>query len=270
MNGSERTLIETMEHDKVGRVTRRVTQPRGYALETGILAPFPFYAITDHRGMKVSKNRTGGLEIPGDTYTYTYDLSGNLLSASNRHGTVSRTVTGDGLLLGDAGGSFSYDDDRRIKTMGSTSYSYTSDGLLASAGGPGGLTYSWAYNSFALPTGWTFPGGSETRTYDADRRLKERSVAGSGFTHRETLTYDNRGKVVAERRSSASMAYDGVGNLVEMIHTAGSPSPKVIREFRTVNGFGQLLAARGQTSHGIRAALHPRWAASLVFPRCNV
>ena len=30
------------------------------------------------------------------------------------------------------------------------------------------------------------------------------------------------------------------------------------------------LAARGQTPHGIRAALHPRWTASFVSRHCNV
>ena len=30
------------------------------------------------------------------------------------------------------------------------------------------------------------------------------------------------------------------------------------------------LAARGQASHGIRAALHPRWTASLACPYCNI
>ena len=33
---------------------------------------------------------------------------------------------------------------------------------------------------------------------------------------------------------------------------------------------GRCLAARGQTSHGVRGALHPRWAAALcVAPRTN-
>ena len=32
----------------------------------------------------------------------------------------------------------------------------------------------------------------------------------------------------------------------------------------------ERLAARGQTSHGIRGALHPRWTATLVCPNCNV
>ena len=236
------TLMETMEHDRVGRVTRRVIEPRRHAAEIGFLAPFPFYPMTDGRGMDDSTSTAPGLLIPGDTITYAYDLSGNLLTATNRNGTVSRTVTGDGLLLSDAGGSFAYDSDRRVTRMGSTSYGYTSDGLLASARGPGGLEYTWSYDSLALPTAWRFPQGGETRTYDADRRLKERTVASGAITHRrEQLSYDDRGKVVAERHSSDGMSYDAVGNLIGMTHRVGSPFRKLVREFRVVNGFGQLL-----------------------------
>ena len=39
---------------------------------------------------------------------------------------------------------------------------------------------------------------------------------------------------------------------------------------RARSPFESPLAARGQTSHGIRGALHPRWTASPACPYCNV
>lgn len=47
--------------------------------------------------------RAGGVggpggSVPGDTLTYTYDVMGNMLTAQNRHGTITRSYYLDGLL----------------------------------------------------------------------------------------------------------------------------------------------------------------------------
>ena len=55
------TLMETMEHDRVGRVTRGVIEPRRHAAEIRFLAPFPFYSMTDQRGMEDSTGAAPGL-----------------------------------------------------------------------------------------------------------------------------------------------------------------------------------------------------------------
>jgi RHS repeat-associated protein len=97
---TNRNLRTVMAYDAANRLVSRVMPPAVYASETcgqhGLLFPctyrFPLYPNAP----------SSGLTVPGDTATFTYDASGNLLTANNRAARIRRTYTPGGLLATDS------------------------------------------------------------------------------------------------------------------------------------------------------------------------
>ena len=243
--GTPVPVHDTLRYDALNRLVERVTAEKFYAADTtAMVAPFPYYS-------------PAGLTIRADRATFAYDAAGNLLSAVNGYASVARTYTRDGLVatetqrirrfrdpgIADPGYAqsyalaYAYDRDRRrieirhpaILGGGITRYAYAvRTGLLSTLTGPGGHIYGFSYDANGRLSGRTFPGASETLSYDLDGLLTARSMAGSGVPLlSESLLYDHRGKVVRELGSSTDMAYTGLGHLKRMFHSPGIvPRPR--------------------------------------------
>ena len=245
-------------YDALNRLVERVTPEKFYAADTtAMVAPFPYYS-------------PAGLTIRADTATFAYDAAGNLIRADNGYASVARTYTRDGLVatetqrirryrdpgIADPGYAqsyalaYGYDRDRRrievrhpaILGGDTTHYAYAArTGLLSTLTGPGGHIYGFSYDANGRLSGRTFPGASETLSYDLDGLLTARSMAGSGVPLlSESLIYDHRGKVVREIGSSTDMAYTGLGHLKRMSHSPGIVSRYTVETFEP-NGLGLVL-----------------------------
>ena len=255
--GTPVPVHDTLRYDALNRLVERVTPAKFYAGESGRVAPFPYYS-------------PAGLTIRADTATFAYDAAGNLIRADNGYASVARTYALDGLVatetqrirrfrdpgIADPGYAqsyalaYGYDRDRRrieirhpaILGGGITRYAYAvRTGLLSTLTGPGGHTYTFSYDANGRLAGRTFPGASETLSYDRDGLLTARSMAGSGVPLlSESLTYDHRGKVVREIGSSTDMAYTGLGHLKRMFHSPGIV-PRPTHETLEPNGLGLVL-----------------------------
>ena len=255
--GTPVPVHDALVYDALNRLVERVTPAKFYAGESGRVAPFPYYS-------------PAGLTIRADTATFAYDAAGNLIRADNGYASVMRTYALDGLVatetqrirrfrdpgIADPGYAqsyalaYGYDRDRRRTTIthpailggGVMRYAYAArTGLLSTLTGPGGHIYGFSYDTNGRLSGRTFPGASETLSYDLDGLVTARSMAGSGVPLlSESLTYDHRGKVVRETGSSTDMAYTGLGHLKRMFHSPGIV-PRPTHETLEPNGLGLVL-----------------------------
>jgi RHS repeat-associated protein len=155
-----------------------------------------------------------------DTFTYTYDNTGNLVSASNHYG----------------GYSYSYDDAGRMQTQTD----------------PFGLTLTYSYDGNGNTTQVVDSlGGHLFSTYDADNRLTNRQFAipkqvalaiGLSYTPDGQLAgltrYSDLGSTIV---SASAYTYDNAGNLTHLQHrnAAGGILADYVYTYDNAN---QLLA----------------------------
>ncbi|WP_420125620.1 RHS repeat-associated core domain-containing protein [Longimicrobium sp.] len=97
---SDRGLRTVMRYDAANRMISRVMPAAVYAAET-CAAHGPLFPCT-YRFPLYPNHASGGLTVPGDTATFTYDAAGNLLTANNRAARIRRTYTPGGLLATDS------------------------------------------------------------------------------------------------------------------------------------------------------------------------
>ncbi len=203
------TSANTTSYDALNRVVQRVVPAQG----TGGLVKYTY-----------------GTSFLADTVTYTYDVAGNMLTASNDFARIARTYNLNGTMAADtervresdsASTSFShvyglrygYDLEGRRLWMkhpavlagasDSVGYAYdATTGLLASVRDPSGNRFGFAYDAAlrlqsdtaVMTTGTTL---LETRSYDNESRLVGRHETQSGVTVvQDTMSYDARNKVL--------------------------------------------------------------------------
>ena len=200
----------------------------------------------DDAGLLVSKTEPGGLAT-----TYAYDAVGLLDEVTTPNGHTSSRVYDDAgaLLEIDYFGSaddvaFTYDDVGRRVTMddatGTTSYSYTDAGQMASVQDGNGGILAYEYDDAGQLTTVTYPGNRDVDyTYDSAGQMT--SVSGwatgvteyaytpDGYLHTredpngvtETRSYDANGQLtsIIDQTSSVviaeyAYAYDDAGQLI--------------------------------------------------------
>ena len=169
----------------------------------------------------VTSVTTSGLATAGGTTgtvtsTYGYDEADRLTSwtATPSGGTATTQTYGydnAGNMTSDNGVSYTYDArDELVSGSNGTTYAYTADGDLQSAGSTG-----YAFDAY----GQQITAGTSGNTWDALNRVVtagEQNGSGAG----EALTYEGlTGEVAAD--SSASYSRDPAGNITGVNATAG-------------------------------------------------
>ncbi len=243
--------IVMQKYDALNRLTNRILPPDTTAQETCsgctnnaavVFAVFPYFATVLPGG-----STNANLIIQGDTSTFTYDAAGRMASAINHDAQVWRSYYANGALhverdslrvydpadtMAGTWGyhpftlSYSYDlSGRRTAVDSATTqtYHYNALGMLDSTTGFDGAHHAFAYDAAGrLIHRATGTGVSESRAYDDDDRMTERS----NNTYDDHYGHDARGKVTRALSSistgyitsyssdSADMVYDGFGALV--------------------------------------------------------
>ncbi|MDR0787464.1 MAG: hypothetical protein LBG44_06315 [Gemmatimonadota bacterium] len=265
-----------MTYDALNRVSRRVIPTKSYATEfisayPGDTIPWMLQgASTQGWQFPVPAFSPGGLTIPADTQSYTFDPSGNLLTANNRYARVSRSYYPGGALKTDSsairdysgtgfstyryGLSFSYDrDGRRIQmqhpsvlSTGTTAYQYyATTGELQTITDPNGTPYTYNWNVNSLPTGIQTPAGTDDLTWDNDGRLTELAVLGI-YGKGMIESYDAMG------RRTKSTTYDALGSVTKATQwdTRGALRLRLTEDF-TRDPFGNALSSLSYTPEDI-------------------
>ena len=161
----------------------------------------------DAIGHIIQKTETvGGITA---TYGYAYDVAGRLTGVTRNGTTLSSYVydsNGNRTSATGIGGSVSatYDDQDRLLTCGSATYSYTSNGELLSKNAGGQIT-AYQYDALGSLTAATLPGGTAIAyVIDGRNRRIGKSVDGvlaQGFLYRGQLhplaELDGAGNVVS-------------------------------------------------------------------------
>jgi len=214
----------SMAYDALNRPERRIVPSVSYAeLQSGVLS-FPKYSV--------------GLTIRGDTATFAYDVMGNIVTANNGDAQVARTYNLTGTVETDTlrirtytgvnfsrhvyGLRYGYDRNGRRRwlkhpgslapsaTQDSVGYGYNDFGQLASVRDILGNRFEFFYDAQARLDSVAYPGGVwEKRFYDAVGRMYRRQqrspIVGTdsgflgGVIHDDTLTFDQRGRILTSR-----------------------------------------------------------------------
>jgi RHS repeat-associated protein len=211
-----------MNYDRLGRLKERIipavtTAREQLDLSSTYFTSFPVFPNAAN----------GGLTIPSDTETFLYDNLGNLVKAVNRDATVIREYYPNGALRKDStivaglavvgamhGLRYEYDRNGRRTALhqnGGVKQSYTwspTTGELTSIQDVLGKNYLFSYTAHGELKTIAYPNGvTETREYDLNGRLKNRS-GGPGGMLNASFTYDQRGKVLGD------YYYSGLGYLL--------------------------------------------------------
>jgi RHS repeat-associated protein len=186
--------------------------------------------------------------------TFTYDVSGNVLTADNLFAHVRRTYNPNGTIATDTlriattdstrndfsqhvyGIAYNYDRSGRRLSMalpgelggGTVAYAYDGKrGQLESIVDADGTRYALRYDQMGRLSSLVRRAGLtdsilETRTYDLDSRQITRVQQAAGTTlHSDVLTYDARGKVLHQVGPGGNddLSYDRLGQLVSSLIT---------------------------------------------------
>ncbi|HUN34614.1 MAG TPA: LamG-like jellyroll fold domain-containing protein [Trebonia sp.] len=199
----------TMAYDADGREAA-YTQPGGVTVSYGY----------DAEG-NLQQETGSGADAPTAAQSFTYDQAGDMLTADT-------SAAGSSPATSEA---FTYNDRGEVLTAsgsaGSTSMSYTSDGLLASVTDAAGTT-SYSYDDADRLSGLSDPatGASLTYGYTSDE-LTSVSYGSGGDTR--TYGYDGLGRLTSDTLAapggttlaSITYGYDANGNLTSK-DTAGT------------------------------------------------
>jgi RHS repeat-associated protein len=283
---SERT---TWQYDALGRVTLLTQANQTRATHTydagGNLTRVAHVQSDDtvlssfDYGYDAAGNRTGVVEANGDRVTWSYDATYQL-TRERRDGDNSYDITytydpvGNRLTKVDSGAttSYTYDAANQLSTEDDgttvTTYAYDDSGnnTLQNAGGAV-TTYAWdGENRLAAIA--LADGAVQTMTYDATglRRKKQTAAGVTRFVWdgrdvlletngnwttqaRYTLTPDDLGLLVAQRRNGTSAFYhgDALGSAVGLTDT-----DETLTDSYRYFAFGDTLTSSGSTVNPFR------------------
>ena len=184
----------------------------------------------------------------GRTIKYKYDADGNRTSVVDSAGTESATYSANNLDQYTTVGSttYTYGSDGNILTMtngsGTTTYAYASDGQLASSTGPAG-TFTYSYNAVGELNSYTVNGvrtnlllngaGNVVAAYDASGNLLANYQYGLGLVSQQ-----------GPAGLSSFYNFDLAGNTTAITNSTGTTSNTY-----TYLPFGEQLSASGSGSN---------------------
>lgn len=244
----------TQSFDRLNRLSGRIVAAKTYArqecqgLPAGPLSPGSTAAIECFLVFPYFPNRLDlGLDVPGDTLHFAYDVAGNLTEADNRYARIRRHYTPSGLLDRDSLAAGAVSDPHGTGAARGTRYTYDLDGRrtsMVSAEGTTSYSYDPAVGTLQQITDWlgnhyrvTYDSASrrdslivtpasgtggviETNGYDVNGQLTNRLRVNGALApiSSDVMTYDLRGKLASVVTSglnhleeTVSFAYDGMG-----------------------------------------------------------
>jgi RHS repeat-associated protein len=224
--GGQRHVV-TMDYDVLGRLVQRELPPAQYRFTS----EERYYRTWSHPSRPLSPGAAGDLAyaVPGDVARFTYDVMGNVLTATNRESSVRRvydlrglvvadtlrirTVNGTDLSQHDYGLRYTYDRNGRRTSLehpgtlasgvGSADrknlYTYDPEtGALASVRDLTGNLFRFRYNTQGQLETLVKPTGEQVaHRYDADGRLVRRR--GATALEDDSIGYDAAGRVTYAR-----------------------------------------------------------------------
>ena len=252
ITGRGDTLL--MRYDVLNRLSRRVVPSVSYE-QTGCvehsIVQSEWFCAGGMTFPTYPNDGVGGLVLLPDTSRFTYDAVGSVLSAVNGYSWVFRTYNPDGTLATDSsrirtyegtdstthvyGLTYDYDLNGRRTSLfhpdnlaasaaqSVQQYEYTSFGALGAVTNVLGNRYTFGYDAESRLVGLGFPGGLETRAYDAGGRLIRRRTEAAFLLRDDSLAYDSRSRLASvdrigspENWIQATMGYSGLGALTSV------------------------------------------------------
>ena len=191
---------------------------------------------------------TAAQSSTGETFTYTYDPSGNRLSQTQNGVTTLFTYDAANRLLSAAGTAFTWDDNGNLLSDGLNAYTYDAANRLSALTGPA-AAYTFTYDGLGNRYQTTADGSLTTFTLDSAASLPQALAAG------DTLYYHGWERI-AQQDAAGGLVYfltDRFGS-VRLLTDAGG---NVIRN-QSFDPFGNLLSASGSTltSYGFTGEWH--------------
>ncbi|MEW1717925.1 hypothetical protein [Streptomyces sp. NPDC093109] len=212
----------TYGYDSLGRLTSdRITNPAG---TTETASTRYEYDVDDRLTKKSTKGTAGAAD-----HTYGYDLAGRMTSWTTGATTTEYGWDDAGNRVKAGSATSTYDTRNRLLTDGTSTYSYSARGTVASVKSPGKETRSLTFDAF------------------------ERKITDGGTTY----TYDSLDRV--RGNGKASFSYDGGSNNLADDGTS--------RYTRTPDG-SLLAVGTGTTKQWAVTDQHTDLTATLVAPLC--
>jgi RHS repeat-associated protein len=182
-NGSP-IYVESYEYDALGRITRKV-ETIGGSTDT-------IEYTYDAKGRLTQVTRDGNT-----VESYTYDPNGNRTAATVGGSSITAT----------------YDDQDRLLTYGSATFTHSASGRVSTRSAPGGTT-SYTYDAAGNLLAVSLPGGTDV-TYALDPGMRRVARDVGGVAAERFLWSGNR----------AIAQLDDTGVLVSRFVYAGGPAP---------------------------------------------
>ncbi|GIV67075.1 MAG: hypothetical protein KatS3mg047_1468 [Bellilinea sp.] len=180
---------------------------------------------------------TAAQSSTGETFTYTYDPSGNRLSQTLNGVTTLYTYDAANRLLIAAGTAFTWDDNGNLLSDGLNTYTHDAANRLSALTGPA-AAYTFTYDGLGNRYQTTADGSLTTFTLDNAASLPQVLAAG------DALYYHGLERI-ARQDVAGGVAYfltDRLGSVRLLTDAGGS----VIRS-QSFDPFGNLLSASGST-----------------------
>jgi RHS repeat-associated protein len=216
-----------LEYDALNRLTKRTVPGRSFVADS--------VQVGDIKVLMPYLTTGGTLNIQERVDSFTYDAVGNLLRADNPFARITRGYSLDGLITVDSVALrdttaavfnrhfvIKHEHDRsgrRTRVVlgpDTTRYGYTSWGPVDTVWAPDGGLHIHAYDAEGRLAARRFPGsGVDTVTlFDAEGRVTNRSVDTPPIApYLESLSYDQRHKVLTASPLGSTYAYSGLGHL---------------------------------------------------------
>jgi RHS repeat-associated protein len=181
----------------------------------------------------------------GDSYSYAYDLAGNITSRTQNGSTTTYTPN----------------SANELKSTGSTTYSYDGAGNLTGASDGS----SFAYNAASQTSSMTPAGGSPSSFGYGDAGQADRTSAGGtsfvnaalGVTSESSsagttyYTRDGKGYLLGERTQAGTYYYlqDGLGSIIALTDSAGNVAASY-----SYDPYGRTASSSGSVTNPWRYA----------------
>lgn len=201
----------------------------------------------DSRGLLQKETRPGGLST-----TYAYDARGNLTLTTRPDGTSDkRTVNGNGQVTqiqnstkNAVDESYTYDAlGRRTKMVdssGTTTYSYTKVGQLASSINGAGQAMTYSYDAAGQTTGITYPGAKKVSyAYDAAGQM---TAVSDWLGNKTTFGWTGNGRLASQATPNGvtqTFTYDAADRATKIVATTKSA---------TLGSYGTTYSSTGNVA----------------------
>jgi RHS repeat-associated protein len=234
--------------------------------------------VTTRNGQNINlgyddMDRLSSIGMPEGNTALSYDLAGNLLSASHYNGSAM-TMGYDGLNRMNSIGQtlpngftanigYTYDANGNRTSMttpwGTFNYAYDALDRVVSIGNPFGQTVTFTYDALSRRTSMTYPNGTKTTyAYDAAGQVKQivhRKTSNQAAIAFDNYVYDANGNStsITDMVGTRSFTYDRLNRLTSANHPGATSLPLQAETF-SYDGVGNRTADALRSGYNYDAA----------------